>query len=136
MRIGRKNNAGYCFVDFSSPAIAAKALTLNGTMILNVNRPFKLNWASMGDLADRRYFTLSSLFLTSLTINSRDKLSIFIGNLESEVNEYVLVSLFQNRFPSYKSAEIITDLISGMSRRYGFVRFSKQQDQKRALTEM
>ena len=48
-------NAGYCFVDFSSPAAAAKALTLNGTLIPNSNRPFKLNWASGGGLADRRY---------------------------------------------------------------------------------
>ena len=46
--------AGYCFVDFTTPAAAAKALTLNGTSIPNTNRPFKLNWASGGGLADRR----------------------------------------------------------------------------------
>ncbi len=49
------SNAGYCFVDFTSPAAAAKALTLNGQLIPNSNRPFKLNWASGGGLADRRY---------------------------------------------------------------------------------
>ena len=48
------SNAGYCFIDFTSPAAAAKALTLNGTLIPNSNRPFKLNWASGGGLADRR----------------------------------------------------------------------------------
>ena len=48
------SNAGYCFIDFASPAAAAKALTLNGTLIPNSNRPFKLNWASGGGLADRR----------------------------------------------------------------------------------
>ena len=48
------SNAGYCFIDFQSPAAAAKALTLNGTIIPNSNRPFKLNWASGGGLADRR----------------------------------------------------------------------------------
>lgn len=31
-----------------------------------------------------------------------------------EVNEYVLVSLFQNRFPTCKSAKIMTDPISAM----------------------
>ena len=62
--------------------------------------------------------------------------SIFVGDLGPEVNEFVLVSLFQNRFPSCKSAKIMTDPISGMSRGYGFVRFSDQQDQDRALTEM
>ena len=48
-------NAGYCFVDFGSPASAAKALTLNSTLMPNSTRPFKLNWASGGGLADRRY---------------------------------------------------------------------------------
>ena len=49
------SNAGYCFIDFQSAEAAAKALTLNGTIIPNSNRPFKLNWASGGGLADRRY---------------------------------------------------------------------------------
>ena len=62
--------------------------------------------------------------------------SIFVGDLGPEVNEYVLVSLFQSRFPSCKSAKIMTDPISGMSRGYGFVRFSDESDQQRALTEM
>ncbi|KAI9791708.1 MAG: hypothetical protein M1816_003518 [Peltula sp. TS41687] len=117
------SNAGYCFVDFSSPAAAAKALTLNGTMIPNSTRPFKLNWASGGGLADRRD-------------DRGPEYSIFVGDLGPEVNEYVLVSLFQSRFPSCKSAKIMTDPISGMSRGYGFVRFSEEGDQQRALTEM
>ncbi|KAI9771176.1 MAG: hypothetical protein M1840_002527 [Geoglossum simile] len=116
-------NAGYCFIDFPSPAAAAKALTLNGTLIPNSNRPFKLNWASGGGLADRRD-------------DRGPEYSIFVGDLGPEVNEYVLVSLFQSRFPSCKSAKIMTDPISGMSRGYGFVRFSEEADQQRALTEM
>lgn len=116
-------NAGYCFVDFSNPAAAAKGLTLNGSIIPNSNRPFKLNWASGGGLADRS--------------NDRGpEHSIFVGDLGPEVNEFVLVSLFQNRFPSCKSAKIMTDPISGMSRGYGFVRFSDEGDQQRALSEM
>ena len=54
MRADSSSNAGYCFIDFTSPTAAAKALTLNGTIIPNSNRPFKLNWASGGGLADRR----------------------------------------------------------------------------------
>ncbi|PBP27137.1 RNA-binding protein [Diplocarpon rosae] len=116
-------NAGYCFIDFASPAAAAKALSLNGSMIPNTSRPFKLNWASGGGLADRRD-------------DRGPEYSIFVGDLGPEVNEYVLVSLFQARFPSCKSAKIMTDPISGMSRGYGFVRFADEQDQQRALTEM
>jgi len=117
-------NAGYCFVDFESAEAAAKALQLNGTLIPNSNRPFKLNWASGGGLADR----------------SRDdrgpEYSIFVGDLGPEVNEYVLVSIFQQRFPSCKSAKIMSDPISGLSRGYGFVRFTEEADQQRALGEM
>lgn len=117
-------NAGYCFVDFSTPEAAQKALSLNGQMIPNSNRPFKLNWASGGGLADR----------------SRDdrgpEYSIFVGDLGPEVNEYVLVSLFQSKYASCKSAKIMSDPISGLSRGYGFVRFSDEADQQRALTEM
>jgi RNA recognition motif-containing protein len=116
-------NAGYCFIDFATPAAAAKALSLNGSMIPNTSRPFKLNWASGGGLADRRD-------------ERGPEFSIFVGDLGPEVNEYVLVSLFQARFPSCKSAKIMTDPISGMSRGYGFVRFADEGDQQRALTEM
>ncbi|BFZ60583.1 hypothetical protein YB2330_001622 [Saitoella coloradoensis] len=116
-------NAGYCFVEFSNPAAAAKALTLNGTLIPNTNRPFKLNWASGGGLSDRRD-------------ERGPEFSIFVGDLGPEVNEYVLVSLFQSRYASCKSAKIMTDPISGLSRGYGFVRFSDEMDQQRALNEM
>ncbi|TKA79824.1 hypothetical protein B0A49_00746 [Cryomyces minteri] len=118
------SNAGYCFVDFASSAAAAKALTLNGTLIPNSNRPFKLNWASGGGLADRQ------------RDDRGPEYSIFVGDLGPEVNEYVLVSLFQSRFSSCKSAKIMSDPISGLSRGYGFVRFADESDQQRALGEM
>lgn len=59
-----------------------------------------------------------------------------MGDLGPEVNEYVLVSIFQSRFPSCKSAKIMTDPLSGMSRGYGFVRFSSEEDQQLALSQM
>ncbi|RAR02133.1 binding post-transcriptional regulator [Stemphylium lycopersici] len=135
-------NAGYCFVDFSSPEAAAKALTLNGQVIPNSTRPFKLNWASGGGLADRRqvspYFPQATTIANSL--RSRDErgpeFSIFVGDLGPEVTEFVLVQLFQNKYPSTKSAKIMSDPISGMSRGYGFVRFASEEDQQKALTEM
>lgn len=74
--------------------------------------------------------------MTRLRDDRGPEYSIFVGDLGPEVNEYVLVSLFQSRFPSCKSAKIMTDPINGMSRGYGFVRFSEEGDQQRALTEM
>src|ERR1700712_2952999 len=118
------SNAGYCFVDFATPQAAAKALQFNGQLIPNSTRPFKLNWASGGGLADRNRDDRGPEF------------SIFVGDLGPDVNEYVLLSLFQNKFKSCKSAKIMTDPISGMSRGYGFVRFSEEAEQQRALQEM
>lgn len=166
------SNAGYCFVDFQTPEAAAKALALNGQMIPNSSRPFKLNWASGGGLADRRYVDptrqiklliyrvdpmsfdrqfdliesvkqdwrmLGRVFKADLP-DSRDdrgpEYSIFVGDLGPEVNEFALMSLFQNKYPSCKSAKIMTDPITGLSRGYGFVRFTSEEEQQRALTEM
>jgi len=52
------------------------------------------------------------------------------------VNEYVLYSLFQSKFPSCKSAKIMSDPITAMSRGYGFVRFSEEAEQQSALQQM
>ncbi|KAH8622428.1 hypothetical protein IG631_22703 [Alternaria alternata] len=72
--------------------------------------------------------------------SSRDErgpeFSIFVGDLGPEVTEFVLVQLFQNKYQSTKSAKIMSDPISGMSRGYGFVRFASEEDQQKALTEM
>jgi len=159
------SNAGYCFVDFQTAEAAAKALALNGQMIPNSSRPFKLNWASGGGLADRRFvhpcfrilitridpLAFASQFAEiercklswgTVTDNpiSRDdrgpEYSIFVGDLGPEVNEFALMSLFQNKYPSCKSAKIMTDPITGLSRGYGFVRFTSEEEQQRALTEM
>lgn len=117
------SNAGYCFVEFATPDAAQKALQLNGSPVPNTDRVFRLNWASGGGLVDRRD-------------DRSPEFSIFVGDLGHEVNEFVLVALFQARFPSCKSAKIMTDQQTGQSRGYGFVRFSNEQDQQRALVEM
>ena len=97
---------------------------MNGQVIPNSVRQFKLNWASGGGLADR-------------TRDDRGpEYSIFVGDLGPEVNEYVLMSLFQSKFTSTKSAKIMSDPISGLSRGYGFVRFADEGEQQKALTEM
>lgn len=44
--------------------------------------------------------------------------------------------VFQAHYRSCKSAKIMTDPRTGLTRGYGFVRFSDQNDQQRALMEM
>jgi RNA recognition motif-containing protein len=115
---------------------------MNGQPVPNSQRVFKLNWASGGGLVDRRYAKKSQSYPSphpNCPVFSDDRgpeFSIFVGDLGPEVNEFVLVSLFQSRFPSCKSAKIMTDAMTGQSRGYGFVRFSEEGDQQRSLIEM
>ncbi|ODQ68248.1 RNA-binding domain-containing protein, partial [Nadsonia fulvescens var. elongata DSM 6958] len=118
------NNAGYCFVEFSSAAAAAKALNLHGTPMPGSNKTFKLNWAAganPGGLAMKK--------------EERDY-SIFVGDLASDVVESALFQLFQSRYRSCKSVKIMVDSATNLSKGYGFVRFADEADMQHALTEM
>ncbi|KAF9577086.1 hypothetical protein BGW38_007932 [Lunasporangiospora selenospora] len=118
-------NAGYCFIEMASPAAAAKAInSLNGMLIPGSNKPFKLNWASGGGMASANGH------------GSGQEYSVFVGDLSPEVTEIMLVSKFQERYLSCRSAKIMTDASTGASRGYGFVRFGDESEQLRALHEM
>ncbi|KAG0305853.1 hypothetical protein BGZ98_003466 [Dissophora globulifera] len=118
-------SAGYCFVELSSPAAAAKAIsTLNGMQIPGTNKVFKLNWATGGGIA------------SSTGPGAGQEYSVFVGDLSPEVTEFMLVSKFQERYISCRSAKIMTDATTGISRGYGFVRFGDESEQLRALHEM
>jgi len=113
--------AGYCFVTFNSPAAAMKTLnTFNGSPIPNTHKFFKLNWSSGGAAAKDR----------------PQEYSIFVGDLAAEVSDYLLLTTFQQRYPSCKAAKVVSDAQTMMSRGYGFVRFGEEADQQKALTEM
>ncbi|KAI7858146.1 hypothetical protein BDC45DRAFT_434175 [Circinella umbellata] len=117
-------SAGYAFVDFGSTASAAAALNaFNGAAIPKTHKTFKLNWASGGGLIDRRE-------------DRQPEYSIFAGDLSPDCTEPILLSAFTNRYISCKSAKIMTDPRTGLSRGYGFVRFSDPIEQRRALIEM
>ncbi|KAJ7848374.1 hypothetical protein B0H14DRAFT_899168, partial [Mycena olivaceomarginata] len=77
--------------------------------------------------------------------------SIFVGDLAPETSNSDLVAVFRNPvlglrndcapkfirpFASCKSAKIMVDPVTGVSRGYGFVRFTDEADQQRALIEM
>ncbi|KAK4034764.1 hypothetical protein C8A01DRAFT_18470, partial [Parachaetomium inaequale] len=87
-------------------SVSASAAS-NGSPVPNLARVFKLNWASGsgGGLVDRRD-------------DRGPEFSIFVcwWDLGPEVNEFMLVSLFLSRFPSCKSAKIMTDAMTGQSR--------------------
>ncbi|KAG2203768.1 hypothetical protein INT47_012701 [Mucor saturninus] len=117
-------SSGYAFVDFGSISAAQCALDMfNGEIIPNTSCTIKLNWASGGGLVDRKE-------------DRQPEYSVFLGDLSSECSEQILLSIFQNRYRSCKSAKIMTDPRTGLTRGYGFVRFSSQLDQHQAMNEM
>nr|XP_034314708.1 tRNA selenocysteine 1-associated protein 1 isoform X1 [Crassostrea gigas] len=113
--------AGYCFIDFHDPENAHQAmLKLNGKNIPNSSptRRFKLNSASYG----KEHL-------------STPEYSLFVGDLTEEVDDYTLYQAFSRRFKSCRSAKVVLEP-SGKSKGYGFVRFTEETDQQRALIEM
>jgi hypothetical protein len=99
-------------------------------------RTFKLNWGTG---------------LPGVQPRWEGEYSVFVGDLGREVGESELVvspilcfrydprlttclqSLFTPIFPSTKSAKIMYDPSTGISRGYGFVRFADETDMQRAL---
>ncbi|CAJ2503733.1 Uu.00g111270.m01.CDS01 [Anthostomella pinea] len=75
----------------------------------------RLPWRHQGkDLGPSKPTRVSLIAETTVAPST----PIFIGDLGPEVNEYILVFLFQGNFPSCKSAKIATDQQTGRSRGY------------------
>ncbi|KAJ1921151.1 hypothetical protein H4219_000749 [Mycoemilia scoparia] len=114
--------ANYCFIEFSSLNEASRALVAyNGQLIPNTTKPFRLNWATgNNDRKDER----------------GTEYSVFVGDLGNDVNDYMLLTTFQVQYPSVRSAKVVTDALTSLSRGYGFVRFGDEVEQQRAIIEM
>ncbi|XP_053394622.1 tRNA selenocysteine 1-associated protein 1-like isoform X3 [Mercenaria mercenaria] len=111
--------AGYCFVDFTDGDTAQRAqLRLNGKIIPNSQPPhrFKLNSNQIRDCPKKEF-------------------SLFVGELSEEVDDYALFRAFVKKYPSCHTAKVVLDS-RGMSKGYGFVRFSEETEQQKALIEM
>ncbi|XP_077220022.1 polyadenylate-binding protein RBP45-like isoform X2 [Tasmannia lanceolata] len=114
---------GYGFIEFANRAAAERTLqTYNGTVMPNVEQPFRLNWASFG-AGEKR------------TDDGAD-FPIFVGDLASDVTDYMLQETFRGHYSTVKGAKVVTDRTTGRSKGYGFVRFGDESEQLRAMTEM
>uniref|UniRef100_A0A2P2LNC1 RNA-binding protein 47 n=1 Tax=Rhizophora mucronata TaxID=61149 RepID=A0A2P2LNC1_RHIMU len=114
---------GYGFVEFYSHATAEKVLqSFSGTVMPNIDQPFRLNWASFS--GDRHRSDVGS------------DLSIFVGDLAADVTDAMLQETFASKYPSVKGAKVVTDSSTGRSKGYGFVRFSDENERSRAMVEM
>jgi hypothetical protein len=134
------NNPGYCFLTFPTPAHAASVLARihnNGSgtppTMPNSNKPFLLNWASSTPIPP----SVSPAGFPSQSQHAKEY-SIFVGDLAPEASNSDLVAVFRNPvlglrndrepkfirpFLSCKSAKIMLDPVTGVSRGYGFVRY-------------
>ncbi|RUS83341.1 hypothetical protein EGW08_008888 [Elysia chlorotica] len=120
------NNAGslkpgnFCFVEFPDVDSAQRVLhRLNGKYIPGKpGRRFKLNPASYG----KEHELLPEF-------------SLYVGELSWNVDDYQLYQFFQKRYKSVRGAKVVMDQ-NMKSKGFGFVRFSDEGEQQRALIEM
>ncbi|KAH7662103.1 Apoptosis-promoting RNA-binding protein TIA-1/TIAR (RRM superfamily) protein [Dioscorea alata] len=116
------HSEGYGFLEFATHATAERILqTYNGQMMPNIDQAYKMNWASPG-AGERRD-------------NGADH-TIFVGDLASDVTDYILEETFKAVYSSVKGAKVVIDRTTGRSKGYGFVRFGDVNEQTRAMTEM
>ncbi|GAA5849825.1 hypothetical protein JCM9279_002431 [Rhodotorula babjevae] len=122
MSRGASPASGYCFLTFPTTADAQRALQRFNSqppmLMPRSGRTFKLNWGTG---------------LPGLQPRWDGEFSVFVGDLAREVGEADLMTLFTPLFPSTKSAKVMCDPSTGLSRGYGFVRFTDESDMARAL---
>ncbi|TFY83115.1 hypothetical protein EWM64_g894 [Hericium alpestre] len=115
----------------------------------NSSKPFVLSWASSTPIPPS--LSPSGPAVQQQQQQYPKEYSIFVGDLAPEASNSDLVAVFRNPvlglrndrepkfirpFLSCKSAKIMLDPVTGISRGYGFVRFTDEADQQRALIEM
>lgn len=169
------NNPGYCFLTFPSRDQAERAFnqvnpSTGGQLTMpNSTRPFNISWAaSVPTTPMSGTFSPMSSSVAGAQQQYPKEYSIFVGDLAPETSNSDLVAVFRNPvlglrndrepkfirpFLSCKSAKIMLDPVTGVSRGYGFVRqvfrtifgesishiaprFTDETDQQRALIEM
>jgi hypothetical protein len=141
------NNPGYCFLTFPSPSVAASVLgQVNGNAgappvtMPNSNKPFVLSLASSIPSSITSALSTPGVVVSSAQQQYPKEYSIFVGDLAPETSNSDLVAVFRNPvlglrndrepkfirpFLSCKSAKIMLDPVTGVSRGYGFVRWRK-----------
>ncbi|XP_030075749.1 tRNA selenocysteine 1-associated protein 1 [Microcaecilia unicolor] len=112
--------SGYCFVEFPNQDTAEKCLhRVHAKFIPGATPPkrFKLNYATYGRQPE----------------NSQEY-SVFVTHLSPDVDDDTLYEFFVKLYPSCKGGTIVMDEF-GTSKGFGFVKFSDEEDQKKALAE-
>ena len=62
-------------------------------------------------------------------------IEFFCGDLGNEVTDQILSNAFR-KYPSFNKAKVIRDKVTGKTKGYGFISFSKETCYIRAMKEM
>ena len=104
----------YCFVIFDNASDCINALkNVKGKNIPNATKIFKLNWAN-----------------NNIEMNK----IIYVGNLPPKVRDEELFDFFKSKYSSVIHAIVVTE--KDISKKYGFVSFSNEDEYKKCLKEM
>lgn len=113
-------HAGYGFLDAASPDAASRVLSMgSGMPIPGSTRCWRLNMGRSGSGAP----------------GADAETNVYVGDLDPSVTEFQLMSAFRPRYASTRHAKVVSNEI-GVSRGFGFLRFSDSADAERAVAEM
>ncbi|CDW73706.1 mrna binding post-transcriptional regulator [Stylonychia lemnae] len=130
---------GYGFIEFPNHEVAKNVyLTLNGSPIPGTTRCYKLNWATHGNggLKQVPATTVTAQPGPNTAPIAQGDFQIYVGDLDPNVNDQLLLGAFNKRYPSVLQAKVIVDPVSRYSKGYGFVKFGNQEESQRAIVEM
>eukprot|EP01134_Creolimax_fragrantissima_P002867 CFRG2867T1 len=129
--------AGYCFVEFHTPAEAEAALSqMNGHQVApqDPTNLWKLGWAQRKDQSSVGGGMVGAMGAGAGVARS-EEFSIFVGELTDEVTDVSLMQFFKQHYPNCKTAKVVMGL-DGRSKGYGFVRFYDRNEQLDAIARM
>jgi RNA recognition motif-containing protein len=124
-------------VEFSSHEIASQVLACyNGAPIPGTNKNFRLNWGIFGGGTKTTTLSNAAAPMQKMVQTTSPDYSIYVGDIDAQVNDMMLLEFFQKRYKSVVSAKVIVDPITKYSKGYGFVKFSNFEESQRAISEM
>ncbi|XP_054924512.1 tRNA selenocysteine 1-associated protein 1-like [Dermacentor andersoni] len=137
---------GYGFLDFGDEEAAERALLrCNGKPIPNAMQPkmFRLNHANNstggggggGGGGYQQGYSNGGGGGRPQYGSSSNELSMFVGDLSADVDDTLLYQAFSQRYPSVRAAKVVLDP-TGLSKGFGFVRFSDGTEYQEALVDM
>ncbi|KAL6647618.1 hypothetical protein ACP70R_015055 [Stipagrostis hirtigluma subsp. patula] len=134
---------GFGFLNFADHTTADLILrSYNGQDMPDSDQEFSLNWVFQQPAPDKcpdQHFKLNWETQHVAPHRHTDDYShnsIFVGDLASDVTNFMLHHLFKSRYPSVEGAKIIIDKATGRSKGYGFVFFGDVNEHRQAMTEM